>query len=104
MLAPIFSYLGISLPVILAIGYFLNDKEKKMKLLKLISFTLFTIIIAEFNYSCINTVPQIEKQAEGEKKPEAFQRRWSYISETSAVIYWQLEDISFSAKSYQRVS
>ena len=24
----------------------------------------------------------------------AFQRTWSYVSETSAVIYWQLEDIS----------
>jgi hypothetical protein len=29
-----------------------------------------------------------------------FQRRWTYQSETSAVIYWQLADISTSAKSY----
>ncbi len=30
----------------------------------------------------------------------AFQRTWSYVSETSAVIYWQLEDISLSANSF----
>jgi hypothetical protein len=30
---------------------------------------------------------------------EAFHRRWTYVSETSALIYWQLEDISFSANS-----
>jgi len=31
---------------------------------------------------------------------EAFKRAWTYVSETSAVIYWQLEDISQSATSY----
>jgi len=29
-----------------------------------------------------------------------FVRQWSYVSETSAVIYWQLDDISASATSY----
>ncbi len=31
---------------------------------------------------------------------EAFQRVWTYVSETSAVVYWQLEDISLSANSF----
>ncbi len=31
---------------------------------------------------------------------EAFQRVWTYASETSAVIYWQLDDISKSATSF----
>lgn len=31
---------------------------------------------------------------------EAFQRTWTYVSETSALIYWQLGDISKSANSY----
>ena len=30
----------------------------------------------------------------------AFQRRWTYVSETSAVIYWQLDDIAKSATSF----
>jgi hypothetical protein len=30
---------------------------------------------------------------------EAFQRRWTHVSETSALIYWQLEEISLSANS-----
>ncbi|MEA2063141.1 MAG: fibronectin type III domain-containing protein, partial [Gemmatimonadota bacterium] len=29
-----------------------------------------------------------------------FQRQWSYVSETSAVVYWQLGDISSSATSF----
>ncbi len=31
---------------------------------------------------------------------DAFQRVWTYVSETSAVIYWQLEEISLSANSF----
>ncbi len=34
------------------------------------------------------------------ENPEAFQRRWSFVSETSAVVYWQLGDISRSARSF----
>ncbi len=34
------------------------------------------------------------------ENPESFQRRWTYVSETSAVIYWQIDDISHSARSY----
>ncbi len=33
------------------------------------------------------------------QEKEAFTRPWSYVSETSALIYWQLEDISRSALS-----
>jgi hypothetical protein len=33
-------------------------------------------------------------------RDEAFQRRWTFVSESSAVIYWQLEDISKSANSF----
>ena len=32
--------------------------------------------------------------------PESFTRRWSFVSESSAVIYWQLKEISASARSY----
>lgn len=31
---------------------------------------------------------------------EVFKRTWSYVSETSAVIYWQLEDISLAGLSF----
>jgi len=31
---------------------------------------------------------------------DSFQRRWSFVSETSAVIYWQLADISTAAAGY----
>jgi hypothetical protein len=31
---------------------------------------------------------------------EAFQRKWIFVSETSAIIYWQLEEIGLSANSY----
>jgi len=37
---------------------------------------------------------------QNEVNSNAFQKRWTYISETSAVVYWQLSDISFSANSY----
>jgi len=33
-------------------------------------------------------------------RSEAFQRKWTYVSETSAIIYWQLEEIGLSANSY----
>jgi hypothetical protein len=71
-----------------------------MKLLKLFSICIFTIAISGFNYSCISNVPQTDNQSVGELKEDAFQRRWSYVSETSAVIYWQLEEISLSARSF----
>ena len=33
-------------------------------------------------------------------RSEAFQRKWTFVSETSAIIYWQLEEIGLSANSY----
>ena len=36
----------------------------------------------------------------GEEQADAFQNRWEYTSETSAIIYWQLDDISRSATSF----
>ena len=36
----------------------------------------------------------------GDVPGDPFKRKWTYVSETSAIIYWQLEDISHSAYSY----
>ena len=36
----------------------------------------------------------------GIQDSDRFQRRWNHVSESSAVIYWQLDDISKSATSY----
>lgn len=33
-------------------------------------------------------------------RSEAFHRKWTYVSETSAIIFWQLEEIGLSANSY----
>ncbi len=61
------------------------------------------LVLAGFTYA--GNLPPEEK-AGGENfrnsgiMPEAFQRRWTLVSETSAVIYWQLDEISSSALSY----
>ena len=75
--------------------------------IKYVFLTALVLILTGFSHSKIqvgqtNGSPDKSQQnvANAEANSDAFQRRWSFVSETSAVIYWQLEDISLSAKSY----
>ena len=68
-----------------------------MSNLKKISLIVSVLILTGFLYSKIQAVHVNESP---DPKSEAFQRTWSYVSETSAVIYWQLADISLSANSF----
>lgn len=40
------------------------------------------------------------RSGEAVEYPDAFRRRWSFVSETSAVVYWQMDTISKSARSF----
>jgi len=71
-----------------------------------ILFALFVSIPVFISCSSKKTETLVErleahmKSGEIIESSEAFQRRWSYVSESSAVIYWQLGDISRSARSF----
>ncbi len=45
-------------------------------------------------------IPAVHLNESADPESKAFQRTWSYVSETSAILYWQLEDISLSANSF----
>lgn len=66
-------------------------------------FTLSAILLLGFSISSMvledpTDVDRIIPVANVDS--EAFQRPWTHVSETSAIIYWQLEDISLSACSF----
>jgi hypothetical protein len=80
-----------------------------MTYIRFSSLAIFSLVLLGFTYSFTkkspseNTSPSNHFQENisiNKDKGDIFQRRWSYISETSAVIYWQLGDISSSARSY----
>lgn len=66
-----------------------------------------SIVILSFSCTSNSSKPESSKReatpefsGETVMQPEYFQRRWSFVSESSAIIYWQLKDISASARSY----
>lgn len=67
---------------------------------KLIYPAIIVLVSACSGTPSLNVSQQPDDKTETEVKKEAFRERWSYISETSAVIYWQLEDISLAANSF----
>ncbi len=58
--------------------------------------SLAGLVILLLGFACTGTAAQRADQVNN----EAFQRIWTHVSETSAVIYWQLDDISKSANSF----
>ncbi len=66
-------------------------------------FTGFSFLFLGFTFTSIvseNPADQGSQMLNTSIENEAFQRTWTYVSETSALIYWQLEEISLSANSY----
>ena len=66
----------------------------------LISLSLFLSCTSKKTESMERVVEKQVKTDETVENPEAFRRRWSFVSETSAVIYWQMDTISRSARSF----
>jgi hypothetical protein len=73
---------------------------KKLKfILPILSlFILFGFSVPKMNKrsgECSGTL--LQKNVTIDRNDDLFQRSWTYVSETSAVIYWQLDTISKSA-------
>ncbi len=77
-----------------------------MKKLRFILPVLSLFILGGFSVSKMNkksgecSSSSVQKNTAVDQDDGFFQRRWNYVSETSAVIYWQLNDISKSANSF----
>lgn len=67
-------------------------------LLRVVSLIIF---IGLPYYSIAGTlINAVKRTVSADKNNQSFQREWNYVSETSAIIYWQLDDISKSANSF----
>ncbi len=101
-----FSYIAKWIfPLLLIITLFFNldTYEKSMKKIIPPIFAGFAFLFLGFSITSI--VLEDPAGEDGQKlnsniENEAFQRTWTYVSETSAIIYWQLDDISESANSF----
>jgi len=80
-----------------------NLKKISMKKLLPAIFTGLAFIFLGFSISKIvleDPGDQGSDMLKARIRSEAFQRVWTYVSETSAIVYWQLDEISLSANSY----
>jgi hypothetical protein len=75
-----------------ALVFVVAKKEQIMEKVKL----LILVFCATFLFGFVSQNKSFKSTANS----DAFQRRWTYISETSTVIYWQLNDIAGSATSF----
>ena len=87
------------------IALFINAVYKKTSMKKLIPpiFAGFAFLFLGFSITRIvldDPSDQGSQMLNTSIENEAFQRTWTYVSETSAIIYWQLDDISKSANSF----
>ncbi len=73
-----------------------------MNQIKYILPLVILLILGGFSYTKSSDENKQEasvSKVNTKQNSDLFQRRWSYVSETSAVIYWQLDDISKEANS-----
>jgi len=84
-----------SSPVVTALFFNAVIKKKSMKKLQVTLLAGFAFLLLGFSVTGI-----VLWRPSTNISSEAFQRQWTYVSETSAVIYWQLADISLSANSF----